>query len=432
MADTNRASVVTNDLGEFDRLTLIRLGVWGLSAFLSMMLVVIAAQTDVGVKRAAAAVTAITSPPRDPAVTLSQVLARTAESDREARRLLETVRLLTLERDRMAMRIDTVEREVGDLTGSINKATSNANQAPPASEPKSSEPRSMAAPAPPPPKSAPAVAPTASVPAAPPVPTATVTHSVVPPPPVAPQAPPPQAATKPAGQPPTIVATSMVPAVPPASIDPRTSRPAWPTFMPPPTTPSIEASLQAPAESAPNSPPDAIPLPRPSPIAQLQAYAAAAARGETAMLPPGQIPQPGQMQQPAQQPADVTNSVVNTPARPQMAQAASPAPQVAPAESTDSMEQPKVEIGVDLGPGLSIERLRTRWEAFQKAQGANLVGVRPVIAIREISPKKPVELRLVVGPLAGIDVAVQLCQSLSGSQFPCQPAVFDGQRLVIR
>jgi hypothetical protein len=221
----------------------------------------------------------------------------------------------------------------------------------------------------------------------------------------------------------------MIPAVPPAAVDPKTARAAWPTFMPPPTAPSIEASVESAA-------PEAIPLPRPSPLAALQAYVA---RGENMTLPPGQIPQPGrimpppqqQTQQSTQQSADVTNSTNAAPARPQTPAPAA-APQVAPAETVDTGDQPKVEIGIDLGPGMSIARLRSRWEAFQKAQGASLTGVRPVVSFREINPNKPVELRLVVGPLAGIDVAVQLCQSLSGSPFPCQPAVFDGQRLVTR
>ena len=156
--------------------------------------------------------------------------------------------------------------------------------------------------------------------------------------------------------------------------------------------------------------PEIIPLPRPSPLAALQAYAAATARGETAVAPP----------------PDVTNSVSTAQAT------ASPAAKSDQTDQADSTDQPKVEIGIDLGPGLSIAGLRTRWEAFKKAQGATMNGIRPLVAIREISPKKPVELRLVVGPLAGIDVAVQLCASLSGSQFPCQPAVFDGQRLVLR
>ena len=423
MADTNRASVVANDLGDFDRSGLIRLGVWGLSAFLSMIVVVIAAQTDVGVKRAAAAVAAITSPPRDPMVTLSQVLARTSESEREARRLVETMRQLTLERERMVTRLDTVEREVGDLTGSINKSVQTAIQAQSAAldtkpGPAPLQPRNI-------PQPPPTVAPTASTPTAPPQATATVTPSVVPPPSVSPQIPPPAAAntSRPSGA----GASAMIPPVQTAPIDPRTARPAWPSFMPQPTSPSIEPAAPQSADAVPEQ----IPLPRPSPIAQLQAYAAANARGENGMLPPGQIPQPGLQPQTAQQSADVTNATTAGPARPQTATPGA-APQVAPAEAVDSGDPPKVEIGIDLGPGLSIARLRSRWEAFQKAQGASLSGVRPVVAIREINPNKPVELRLVVGPLAGIDVAVQLCQSLSGSPFPCQPAVFDGQRLVTR
>jgi hypothetical protein len=184
------------------------------------------------------------------------------------------------------------------------------------------------------------------------------------------------------------------------------------------------------AENIDPAMPETIPLPRPSPIAQLQAYAAAAARGEAAALPPGQIPQPGQIQRIAQQPADVTGSVHAAPPAPG-APAGAP-PQAEPAEAAEAGDQPKVEIGVDLGPALSIARLRTRWEAFKQAQGANLPAVRPVVSFREISPNKPVELRLVVGPFAGIDVAVQFCRSLSGSQFPCQPAVYDGQRLATR
>jgi hypothetical protein len=417
MADTNRASVVTNDLGEFDRLTLIRLGVWGLSAFLSMMLVVIAAQTDVGVKRAAAAVSAITSPPRDQSVTLSQLLARTAESEREARRLIENVRLLSMERERMATRIDSVEREVGGLTGSINKSVASAIQAQSAAlDAKVSVAPPKAPPAPPP-----TVGPTASIPAATPA---------APPPIAAPAArPPPPVASLSGAQHPSAATAAMIPPVAPAAIDPRTARPVWPSLMPPPTAPSIEMSSASPSEHVADAA-ETIPLPRPSPVAQLQAYAAAAARGETAPLPPGQIPQPGQIQHAAAQSADVTGSVQT--GQPAQAAAAGAAPQAGPAETADTGDQPKVEIGVDLGPALSIARLRTRWEAFKQAQGASLPNVRPVVSFREISPNKPVELRLVVGPFAGIDVAVQFCQSLSGSQFPCQPAVYDGQRLVTR
>ena len=79
-----------------------------------------------------------------------------------------------------------------------------------------------------------------------------------------------------------------------------------------------------------------------------------------------------------------------------------------------------------------MSRLRLRWEAFRKAQGPASDGMRPLIAIREMAQNKPVEMRLVAGPLADVGAAAQMCASLAGSQFPCQPAVFDGQRLALQ
>ena len=407
MADFNRATVVADDREDFDRLTLIRLGVWGLSAFFSIIMVVVAAQSDVGVKRAAAAVAAITSPPRDPAsIGVQQVLARTAESDREMRRLSELVRSLSSERDRLGTRVDSVEREVGDLTGSITKSIAQQVQ---------QQQARMA-----PPEKAPAPAPVAPPAAIPPAPAISAPQTV-PPQPIAPMAAPSVAPSAPVAPKPstavpavptaTLMSSVSVAAVAPATVDPRTARPFWPNFMPPATVPSIDSN--APVEEAPvsNTPEQAevIPLPRPSPLAQLRAYGFTATQGDPANPP-----------QPAERVADASPATTSSIAK------------ADPADPGESNEQPKVEIGVDLGPGLSIARLRTRWEAFRKAQGAALVGVRPVVSIRETSANKPVELRLVVGPLSGIDVAVQLCQSLSGSQFPCQPAVFDGQRLVLR
>ena len=78
-----------------------------------------------------------------------------------------------------------------------------------------------------------------------------------------------------------------------------------------------------------------------------------------------------------------------------------------------------------------MARLRTRWDAFRKSQGPAADGMRPLVSVRETAQNKPVEMRLVVGPLADVSAAAQLCASLAGSQFPCQPAVFDGQRLAL-
>lgn len=94
--------------------------------------------------------------------------------------------------------------------------------------------------------------------------------------------------------------------------------------------------------------------------------------------------------------------------------------------------QPKVEIGLDLGPALTLAKLRQRWAAFQTAHRALADTMRPIVTLREIAPNKPAEMRLVVGPVADVHVAAQLCAALHGSQFMCVPAVFDGQRLALK
>lgn len=407
MADPDRATVVAKDHKAFDRPTLMRLGAWGLCALASIALVVYVAQTNLGTQRAAAAVAAILSPPRDAGMTVTQVMARTAESEREARHLTEIVRSLSSERDRLALRVDSVEREMGDLTGSIT--------------------RTRAAPLPAPAASAPKHTPIIATP--------TVTHAVVPPPPMVPHT------TEAASIAPSTVATSsMLPPVPPPALDPATSQAVWPragslftppaaTLAPPPaaapalsSAPSgleeVLATMIPPADMPEETP---LPLPRP-PLAALEAaaiqsYAAAAAPDEPAGARP---------------PAEATKAPETKAAETKVAETTSPeTTSSVPEKAEDAEPQPKVEIGVDLGPALSIARLRTRWEAFRKAHGTTAETVRPLVAIREIAPGKPVELRLVVGPFADVGVAANLCASLAGSQFPCKPAVFDGQRLAL-
>ena len=79
-----------------------------------------------------------------------------------------------------------------------------------------------------------------------------------------------------------------------------------------------------------------------------------------------------------------------------------------------------------------MARLRARWAAFKSAHGALAEGLRPVVSIREIGQNKPVEMRLVVGPIADVHAATTMCAALAGSPFMCHPAVFDGQRLAFK
>jgi hypothetical protein len=92
----------------------------------------------------------------------------------------------------------------------------------------------------------------------------------------------------------------------------------------------------------------------------------------------------------------------------------------------------KTEFGVDLGSNGTIEGLRTLWTTLKASQPGLLEGLRPVITIREGQKAGPIELRLVVGPLANASIAARLCAALGAAGQACQPAVFDGQKLALQ
>jgi len=92
----------------------------------------------------------------------------------------------------------------------------------------------------------------------------------------------------------------------------------------------------------------------------------------------------------------------------------------------------RTEFGIDLGGDSSIEGLRTLWTNLKTSHAKTLDGLRPVAAIREGKKPGSIELRLVAGPLANAAAAAQLCASLASANQPCQPSVFDGQRLALR
>src|SRR5206468_4253509 len=103
-----------------------QMGIWGIAAVIAVSLVVLASRTELGTKRVYAAYQAITSQPGDPPpVVLTQLMVRTADVERESRRLNDTLRSLTTERERITSRLGMVEREMGDLTGSITRSLAN-------------------------------------------------------------------------------------------------------------------------------------------------------------------------------------------------------------------------------------------------------------------------------------------------------------------
>jgi hypothetical protein len=85
-------------------------------------------------------------------------------------------------------------------------------------------------------------------------------------------------------------------------------------------------------------------------------------------------------------------------------------------------------LGVDLGGARSIDALNIHWSALKAKFGEQLVNLQPVVSIRERKPGVP-ELRLIAGPIAGLEAATKLCMILVTARAPCRPTQFAGQRL---
>jgi hypothetical protein len=138
-----------------------RLAMWGVSAGAALLIAVIAGYSNTPGKRLAAASANAAAPKGDAEPNQA---ARLSEIDTQTRRLTDAVRALTADRERLMARIDSLERGVGDLTGSIKGAAAAAAPAP---APAPSAVFSAAAsPAPPPVAQKPAEAPHATPPAA--------------------------------------------------------------------------------------------------------------------------------------------------------------------------------------------------------------------------------------------------------------------------
>jgi len=109
-------------------------------------------------------------------------------------------------------------------------------------------------------------------------------------------------------------------------------------------------------------------------------------------------------------------------------QALAPAePPVAPSAAESATT--RTEFGVDVGGAASFDGLRVLWASTKGSNAALLEGLHPVVATRENSRTKAVELRLIAGPLANLEAAARLCAMLTAARRYCQPVAFEGQRL---
>lgn len=103
-------------------------------------------------------------------------------------------------------------------------------------------------------------------------------------------------------------------------------------------------------------------------------------------------------------------------------------------ESTASIAEAPVartSFGVDLGTAPNVEGLRALWRKDISTSNA-LASLQPIVAVRERPGVAGVNLRLVAGPLTDAAAAARLCATLTaGVQRPCEPSVYDGQRLAM-
>lgn len=118
---------------------MMRLGAWASLACIAVLLAIITAQTESGLRRIAGIFGS------DPTQTRigPQLAVRPFDPETEARRLNEAVRVLAADRDRLLARIGTLERSL-DTTGSIPPAAPAVNAASP--PPALSAPETTAAP----------------------------------------------------------------------------------------------------------------------------------------------------------------------------------------------------------------------------------------------------------------------------------------------
>jgi len=146
------------------RTQLARLGIWIGLATVAVLTAVFTARTETGLRRIANLLSPEASEPvRSAKIAGPQIASRQVDQEVE-RRLNEAVRALAADRDRLASRVAALERNLGDVTGSISHSGAPNSAPAPAAQPLRPLPQGQAAPAPTPPL-VPPPAPQATAPA---------------------------------------------------------------------------------------------------------------------------------------------------------------------------------------------------------------------------------------------------------------------------
>jgi hypothetical protein len=110
----------------FNMQSLWQLAVWGIFAGLALGLAVAASYSDAGSRRLMLAMNGSSGEAQKSGDAGSQASTRAGNASIDAPPLVETVRVLAAERDRLAARMGRIERHLDDLTGSIKAQTGTA------------------------------------------------------------------------------------------------------------------------------------------------------------------------------------------------------------------------------------------------------------------------------------------------------------------
>jgi len=364
----------------------LKLCAWGAGAALALVAAVAAGNTELGAQRARAAMNVMLSRPPGPDQQMSeQMSALSGEIDRQMRRNAEVIRVLAEQRDGLAEKVGLLERRITELDATLARTTArlegetrSAQQAATAASTVAAAARAM--PARPDPSESPA-------------PAMAATHA-----PAAPPASP--AGRMPQSQPSPQAANPL----PPGQIHP-SAAPAtgFPTLSDTPL-PAQAYTGALPAPVAANADgPSGLPRPVPPPPAAAADLWPARPNGTRAPPPGGPVGVPMFRSNPL-----MMTGIFETPAEPGAA-----------------------GFAIDLGAAPTVEALRARWNDLRTSQSPLLDNLKPLVALKD-GAKSGQELHLIAGPLTNNSAALRLCAVLVATSAPCQPALYEGQRLAAR
>jgi len=338
----------------------------------SLCIAIMVGRTELGSQRAHAAFAAFVSPPASVDRPLSdQMMAWASGFDKQMQRQAEIIRALAQERTALAGRLDTMERAIGDLTGTLARNTDRLD----------------------------ADVKAALVAAAAAVATAKLAQARADPPDGVP-------AAIPAPAP---VATRAAPSREARDSPPAPAVSAFPGQIHG-TAPAFTGALPMPAE--PNGPPGMLrpfPVP-PPPVVETAASVLPRPKPATATRLPAERAATALRAPLLQSNPLLTTGILDGPVEPGAL---------------------AVEFAVDLGAATTIEAMQTRWSEIKASQSPLFDSLKPLVSLKD-GGKAGQELHLIAGPLANAGASARFCAVLSGSGIACRQAVYEGQHLAAR